>query len=159
MTNASIKKKRKPYKSRVAKYTPTEESRKHVELLVAYGLTLQQIASIMDVTDTTIEKYYSSEMKNGLAKANSLIANRLFKTATEGEGHLALTAQIFWLKTRARWRETDRLEITGEDGGPIRAGVIAIPAKFKSVKEWQQAYGLEEEPLSIDAESPEKDEE
>jgi len=31
----------------------------------------------------------------------------------------AVTAAIFWLKTRAGWRETSLYEVSGRDGGPI----------------------------------------
>ena len=34
------------------------------------------------------------------------------------------TSAIFFLKTQARWRETERHEITGADGGPLELSRI-----------------------------------
>ena len=44
------------------------------------------------------------------------IGGHLFNKAKGGD----TAAQIFWLKTRAQWRETSRVEQTGADGGPIK---------------------------------------
>jgi len=37
-----------------------------------------------------------------------------------GQGREAVTAAIFWLKTRARWKETTAVEHGGPEGGPIQ---------------------------------------
>ncbi len=46
------------------------------------------------------------------------MAENLYRKAT-GEGREAVTAAIFWLKTRAGWKETTSHEIGGRDGKPI----------------------------------------
>ena len=46
------------------------------------------------------------------------MAENLYRKAT-GEGREAVTAAIFWLKTRAGWQETTAREIGGRDGEPI----------------------------------------
>ena len=48
-------------------------------------------------------------------------AEFLFEQATgqRGDGSAAVTAAIFWLKTRARWKETIATEHSGPDGKPI----------------------------------------
>ena len=43
-----------------------------------------------------------SDVTVGETKANAQVAGFLFNAARSGN----VTAQIFWLKTRARWRET-----------------------------------------------------
>ena len=50
----------------------------------------------------TLRKHYRDELDLGETKANAQIAGFLFNAAKSGN----VTAQIFWLKTRARWRET-----------------------------------------------------
>ncbi len=118
------------------KFTPTLEQRKKVEQLHAFGLTTFQIAAVLEVSEVTIRRHFKKELEQGTAKATALVAQNLFRTATEGRGMTALTAQMFWLKTRARWREVDRLEVTGAEGQPLQIGVVAIPAKVQSVEEW-----------------------
>ena len=46
------------------------------------------------------------------------MAENLFRKAT-GEGREAVVAAIFWLKTRAGWKETNVHEVGGPAGGPI----------------------------------------
>ena len=47
-------------------------------------------------------------------------AQSLFTRATKGDGASSVSAAIFWLKTRGRWREHDVHEVTGPNGGPIQ---------------------------------------
>ena len=51
---------------------------------------------------TRLRKHYRDELDLGETKANAQVAGFLFNSARSGN----VTAQIFWLKTRARWRET-----------------------------------------------------
>ena len=46
------------------------------------------------------------------------MAENLYRKAT-GEGREAVTAAIFWLKARARWKEVSVNEHSGIDGAPI----------------------------------------
>ncbi|MER8822615.1 hypothetical protein NKH70_22830 [Mesorhizobium sp. M0991] len=48
-----------------------------------------------------------------LARRNARVAESLYRKAT-GEGREAVTAAIFWLKTRARWKETSIHELGGK---------------------------------------------
>jgi len=43
-------------------------------------------------------------------KAHAKVAESLFRRAT-GDGREGVTAAIFWMKTRARWRETTVHEV------------------------------------------------
>jgi hypothetical protein len=47
---------------------------------------------------------YRPELDRAETEANAKVAESLFRKAT-GEGSQAVTAAIFWLKTRARWKE------------------------------------------------------
>ena len=100
------------------KHIPTEQQRKMVQSMVGFGITLEQIGKIIGCERDTLMRHYRDELDTGVARANSLVAQNLFSIATsKGQGSVA--AAIFWMKTRARWRETDRLELTGPDGRPI----------------------------------------
>ena len=100
---------RKPYK-------PTEQTRDLVEKLSAAGVRYEDIAVYLGITRPTLDKYYSEELKTGTIKANVKVAQTLYQQAMAG----STTAAIFWLKTRAGWREVQRLEMSGADGQPIQ---------------------------------------
>lgn len=90
------------------------------------GLTQDQIARVMLVSDETLRKYYSDELETGAAKMNAAVAQNLYSIATS-KGQGAVAAAIFWMKTRANWREVNRSEITGPDGGAIKTeSVVAL---------------------------------
>lgn len=57
------------------------------------------------------------ELENGAIKANAQVAESHYRKAT-GQGREAVTTAIFWLKTRARWREaTDvHASVLGHEG-------------------------------------------
>jgi hypothetical protein len=61
----------------------------------------------------TLNRHYRDELDVGLAEANTAVAGNLFCIAT-GDGPGAVTAAIFWLKTRAGWREADRAAALSE---------------------------------------------
>jgi hypothetical protein len=85
--------------------------------LAAYGIPADDMARVVGVDPKTLRKHYREELDLGQTRANAQVASFLFNSAKNGN----VTAQIFWLKTRARWRETPTtLEHTGVDGGPIQ---------------------------------------
>ena len=94
------------------KYEPTDENKKLVKTLAAVGITFEDIATKLEISSDTLVKYYKKELDDGRIDANASIGQTLFQQAKNGN----TAAAIFWLKTRARWKETDRHEITGADG-------------------------------------------
>lgn len=84
------------------KYKPTERDREDVERYASLGITQEEIGSILGIHRHTIQKHLSEEFKRGKAKANAKVAKSLFTKATQKDD---VTAQIFWLKTQARWSE------------------------------------------------------
>jgi hypothetical protein len=57
---------------------------------------------VIGVDPKTLRKHYRDELDLGETKANAQVAGFLFNAAKNGN----VTAQIFWLKTRAKWRES-----------------------------------------------------
>jgi hypothetical protein len=103
--------------------------RRLVEQTVATGLTLEQVAHVLDLHTETVKKHYQKEIDTGTEKAISLLARSLYRKAIRGD----TVAALFWLKSRAKWRDRD----------PIN---IALPApdpeKTTDVKAIEQAlYG------------------
>jgi hypothetical protein len=78
--------------------------------MAGYGLSAKDIAIVLDLDPWIIERDYRKELKAGAIKANAKVAESLFRRAT-GEGREGVVAAIFWLKTRAGWRETTVHEV------------------------------------------------
>tara|TARA_B100000700_G_scaffold38503_2_gene38402 strand:+ start:1376 stop:1762 length:387 start_codon:yes stop_codon:yes gene_type:complete len=91
------------------KHDPTDGNRAMVKTMAAVGTKHEDIAFKLEISADTLTKYYRKELDDGRIDANAAIARSLFDTARSGN----LTAQMFWLKTRAGWKETDRKEIDG----------------------------------------------
>ena len=102
-------------------FEPTDDQRRTVEKLSGLGLPQGDIAQVVGVDEKTLRKHLRAELDSGTAKANSQVAEFLFDAATgkRGEGSAAITAAIFWAKTRMRWKEVSVTEVTGAGGGPI----------------------------------------
>lgn len=96
-------------------HTPTEETRKLAKTLAAVGIRHEDIATKLEISADTLVKHYKRELDEGRVDANAAIGRSLYEQAKTGN----TTAMIFWLKTRAGWKETDRHEIAGADGGNL----------------------------------------
>lgn len=91
------------------KYAPTDELRERVFKFASHGINHDQIAAALGIDADTLKKHYSKELTQALAEANCAVAQSLFLAATvqDRDGRWNSTAQIFWLKTRARWKDED----------------------------------------------------
>src|SRR6266480_4101093 len=83
-------------------HRPDPSQRRQVEAMAAYGIPEGDISVVVGIEPKTLRKHYREELDLGETKANAQVAGFLFNSAKSGN----VTAQIFWLKTRARWRET-----------------------------------------------------
>jgi hypothetical protein len=83
-------------------HKPDAVQRRQVEAMAAYGIPEPDISRTVGIDPKTLRKHYRDELDLGTTKANAQVAGFLFNSAKNGN----VTAQIFWLKTRARWRET-----------------------------------------------------
>ena len=83
-------------------HRPDPSQRRQVEALAAYGIPEADISGVVGIDPKTLRKHYRDELNLGETKANAQVAGFLFNAARNGN----VTAQIFWLKTRAKWRET-----------------------------------------------------
>ena len=83
-------------------HRPDPALRRQVEAMAAYGIPEIDISRVVGVDPKTLRKHYREELDLGETKANAQVAGFLFNAARNGN----VTAQIFWLKTRAKWRET-----------------------------------------------------
>ena len=92
----------------------TDEQRGEIETLAAL-LTQDQIGDYLGVSRTTFraimerDEEIAALYKRGKAKAIAHVAKGLLQKARSGD----TVSSIFFLKTQAGWRETDRLEHAG----------------------------------------------
>jgi hypothetical protein len=105
-------------------YEPTKTHRDSVQTMTAYGIPQEEIAAVLGISHVTLRKYYAREIATGATLANSKVAEALYLSAT-GDGPQKVTAQIFWLKTRARWKEPPK-EVSGPGGGPIATANVDL---------------------------------
>src|SRR5574343_122197 len=106
-------------------YVPTDAERNRVLQYAGFGLTQEQICTLVinpqtgePISKPTLEKAFRNELDMGAAKLNAAVAQSLYKQAT-GTGSQSVTAAIFWAKSRMGWRTVDRTELTGLDGVPL----------------------------------------
>ena len=112
-------------------YKPTDELRRQVAIMAEIGLRQDEMARIIGVSEPTLRKYYEPELDGAKGILNTAVANNLFNIATSPDHRGAVTAAIFWMKTRAKWKET--LDISNEDGSlkpePVQIAVMAALKK------------------------------
>lgn len=85
-------------------HIPDEQTRAQVSALASFGHTQAEICSYLRITSTTLRDNYRFELDNGLMRANAAVAAALYRRAINKD---CLSAQIFWLKARAKWCEKD----------------------------------------------------
>ena len=91
-------------------HEPTDKDRKQVTIMAGIGLTQSQIGKVLGISDDTLRKYYEHELETAESIMNAQVAQNLYSIATsKGSGSVA--AAIFWMKTRAGWRETIKAEV------------------------------------------------
>jgi len=99
-------------------HKPDPAVRRQVEALAGYGVPEAEIAGVVGISPKTLRKHYRDELDHGHVKANAKVAENLYRKAT-GEGREAVIAAIFWLKTRAGWKETSVQELAAKDDKPL----------------------------------------
>jgi predicted transcriptional regulator len=120
------------------RHQPDAYQRRQVETLAGYGIPEAEIAGLIGIDPKTLRRHYRQELDHGHTKANAKVAENLYRKAT-GEGREAVTAAIFWLKARARWKETNVNEIAGVPGQPLKQvheirRIIVSPAEREERK-------------------------
>ena len=82
---------------------PTDEERRLVKSLAAFGVPQEQIARRIGIRSVkTLRKHYREELDEGSLDANSNVAKTLYQMAKSGEHPIAT---MFWLKCRAGWKD------------------------------------------------------
>lgn len=109
---------------RKRKHVPNGDTRKLVQSLSALGVRYEDIALKLDISHDTLTRHYRRELDLGRIDANAAVANTLYSQARAGN----ITASIFWMKTRAGWREKSDLNVVSEDNSMSPPTTIRIVA-------------------------------
>ena len=102
-------------------YRPTPEQRGTVEALAAYGIAQEDISQHLGITTKTLERHFAIELRLGCPKFVAKAGNVIFQAINDPTVPWPdkLRAAIYVTKARGGWRDADRVEHTGRDGGPI----------------------------------------
>lgn len=88
-----------------------------IQKYAACGLSIHQMAACLDMSHDTLERFFKEDpelhasIEKGKAVAITGVAGSLYNQAMKGN----LGAQIFYLKTRAGWKETQVVENKPDD--------------------------------------------
>ncbi|MDR2142536.1 MAG: hypothetical protein LBR11_12285 [Deltaproteobacteria bacterium] len=102
LSSKSLKRFRDPEKAIIAK---------KVQVLAGYGMPVEQIALILEITVPQLVKKYSSDIYRGMALTNAIVVQRLFQKALSGDTQCL----IFWAKCRLGWQEKQTIDHTSSD--------------------------------------------
>ncbi len=95
---------------------------RQVEAMAGYGLPAEDIAQVLRIDVEELRRHYADELEDGRIKANSRVAENLFRKAT-GEGREAVTERS------AHPVQCEHNQIGG--GGPTKRRSETRPKKFE----------------------------
>ncbi len=80
--------------------------RRLVREMSQYGTPEEGIARVLGMSASWVRKHFRKELDTAATQKNNKVAASLYRLAVPGKGKRAnVVACIFWLKTRARWKE------------------------------------------------------
>jgi len=105
-----------------------------VERLASLGVTRGQIAAALGASASTVynrlrdDEEFSEAVKRGEALGIGAVASKLMDQINEGN----TTAMIFYLKSRAGWRESSEIRVEANTPGEGMAAVYATMGEANS---------------------------
>jgi len=105
-------------------FAVNDAMRERVRHLAGIGVRQDDIARIVGCSAKTLRTRLRDELDRGIAEANATVAGYLFALAKAGN----IAAIIFWLKTRAHWRERTAADeaAPAADGAP-HSEILVLP--------------------------------
>lgn len=88
----------------------TADIEERVHYYARIGTRTDVIAVLCGIDMPTLHEKYGHILQTAVQEANGHVGNALYTKALNGDTQ----AQIFWMKTRAKWKET--LDLSSEDG-------------------------------------------
>jgi hypothetical protein len=95
-------------------FEPTEQQRTIVRMAAGFGYPHAKIATLINVSKGTVEKYFREVLSLGAAEANLEVGAHLLKMATGDPTNMTtVIAAIWWSKARMGWVDASRIENPG----------------------------------------------
>jgi hypothetical protein len=91
-------------------FVPTDEQRQRVEILVSCDIPQHDIAKLLGIGESTLQRHFRTELDEGRMRIHAAIAEKITSMALRGDRTMA----IFYSKARMGWR--DRTLVGLEDG-------------------------------------------
>lgn len=120
-------------------FVPTAELRTKVEAWAAVGVNHIDICMLLQgsvakpIDPKTLRKHFRYELDTGAIRANAAVAGNVFRKATSDRRDSMAAAKL-WLTTRAGWKATDALEVSGPNGAPIQTETTALTTEEKAAR-------------------------
>ena len=120
-------------------HKPTPETRNLVRTLTGFGIEQEHISAKLGISHVTLRKHYRAEIDAGTPDLIAAAAASLYKRMMDPKGGMpAVTAAIFILKARGKWRDAQVVEHTDGNGNPLQADkrpiVVMLPDNGRSEK-------------------------
>jgi len=93
-------------KQRKHRIDDSDVLRRSITGLAKMGKTMDEMADILGVSKSYLEKHYKTEIKCGREIANALVVENLYQQAMK-DGSSAVQAGIYITKARMGWRDKD----------------------------------------------------
>lgn len=115
----------------------TDQNKDIVRHLAGLGVPQADIARTLRISVDTLARRYRPEIAEGVAQANLGVARRLYAIAMS-DSKEALTACIFWLKTRAGWRQAPEVALEVNVAQQVGATTTArtAPELAQFIRRW-----------------------
>ena len=125
-------------------FAVNDAMREKVRHLAGLGVPQDDIAKLVGCVPKTLRKRFRNELDRGVVEANATVTGYLLAAAKAGN----IAAIIFWLKTRAHWRERSAAEnaTPGADAGSNSEVLLVLPDNSRDpeltqlLQEAQQKY-------------------
>ena len=125
-------------------FAPTPDQRRSVKALIAYGVTRVDIAKVIGIAPNTLNRHFEIELATGAVEANAKVAQALYNQAVV-QGNV--TAQIFWLKTKAKWIVAEHHEVNLGGSVGVHTEPVSETARWITQTLAQGSNGEAKEPL------------
>jgi hypothetical protein len=96
-------------------HEPDQKTRKTVEAMSSYGIPQEDIAKVIGIDPKTLRLHYRYELDTAETKANAQVASRLYQKCMKDD----TSSIIFWLKTRAKWKDASKDDVAGDNGNIV----------------------------------------
>lgn len=113
-------------------HKPTDKDRAIAQLGAAVGMPHEEIAKNIGISAKTLREHYRDELDTGKAKANMMVAGKLYQACKDGN----IAAIIFWCKTQMNLTEdgdrgpNEPIDITEASKAVLRRAIEDADAEF-----------------------------